>query len=352
MTANSHAITRYGLLIFLTNEDGTIGVGEASPVGVGTFDEVKRIAEDIHRLSSLILGTISQSSSYHQLLRRIEIPNTIRFGLESAYIDLQGQLMGVPASELVGGRVTNIPINLLIASETLNEALSELSELATKGFTSIKLKVGTRSLGEEIMFVSSIREAVGHDAKIRIDVNGCWGANQAIESLQQLEPYNLEYVEQPTSPDDREGLARVRRSISIPIALDESIGSIEQGIQIITQDVADILVIKAARLGGFHNAQTIVDMADTKGKSVVITSSLESGVGILASANLASTLPHHRFAHGLATGLLLTNDLTASDQLIADGTLTIPPGSGLGFKLLETTMENFGIGIAGHNDYF
>lgn len=351
ITAHSRAVTRYGLLIFLTAEDGTVGVGEASPIGVGSHEEVERIAEDIRHLSRIILRTIPQGSDYHQLLRRIEMPNTIRFGLESAYIDLQGQLMGMSALELIGGRVTKIPINSLIASETLDEALSELSVLATKGFTSIKLKVGARGLEEEIAFVSSIREAVGPDIKIRIDVNGCWGVNQAIEALKQFEPYNLEYVEQPTSPDDQEGLAKVRRAVSIPIALDESIGSIEQGIQIITQDLADILVIKAARLGGIHNAQTIGQMADTKKISVVVTSSLESGVGILASAYLASTIPCHRFAHGLGTGLLLTDDLTSSDHLIANGILTIPSGSGLGFKLVETTLKRYGIGIAGQNDY-
>jgi O-succinylbenzoate synthase len=175
------------------------------------------------------------------------------------------------------------------------------------GCHTVKVKVGDPE-GEDR--VRAVREAVGPAAHLRLDANGSWDLEQAIRSLEVLARYDIELVEDPvpTLAD----LARLRRRTSIPLAAEASIRTMEDVIEMRRLDAADVLVIKPQRIGGIVAALRAAELAAIP---VVVSSALETSVGLAACLAVAAALPASPYAHGIGTATLLAEDV-ASDPLL------------------------------------
>ena len=347
VTARSAANVRHGLLLFLHTDDGPVGLGEASPVGAGSVEEVRKTATYLKGFASNLLGldpTLHTNALPDPLP---DLPAQLRFGLETALLDLKGKSSGKPLASLLGGTPSSIPVNALLASDSPAVVAAEATDAVAHGFGTIKLKVAQGSFSQDETLVSAVREAVGPDIKIRLDANQGWSVGEAIENLQRLEPYGLEYVEDPVPGHQAPRLPEVRSSVSVPIAADETLDLDNPLLRQFAMDNADVLVVKAARLGSLHHALETIRLGKEKGKKIVVTSSLESGVGISASVHLASTLEAHPLAHGLATGPLLVSDLLTTSPFPWTGTLTAPVGPGLGVSVDNGLLEKYSIPING-----
>ena len=343
VTARDAVNVRHGLLLFLHNDDGQVGVGEASPVGAGSEAEIREVGADLESIAPGLLGL-------DPILHTNILPDlsaNLRFGLETALLDLKGKSSGKPLAALLGGTPSSLPVNALIASDTPNDATTEAKGAVSRGFRTIKLKVAHGSPEKDETLVSAVREAVGPDVKIRLDANQGWSVREAIDNLQRLEPYGLEYVEDPVLGHETARLPEVRSAVSVPIAADETLGLENPQLRQIAIDSADVLVVKAARLGGVYEALEMVRLGIEKGKGIAVTSSLESGVGIAAGVHLASTLETHSLAHGLATGHLLESDLLTTSPFPRTGALTAPAGPGLGVSVDDSLLEKYSIPING-----
>lgn len=343
VSADSTSSTRFGLLVFLRTSDGITGTGEASPVGVGSLAEVNGIVSALRKIAPRLL-------SHLDVVERIIIeglPPALSFGLETAVRDIRGQYVGAPLTALFGGKPSKLAVNAIIISELPAQAAAEAGVALKSGFNCVKLKVGSGTPEHEEEIVAAVRRAVGPDTQIRLDANQAWGVEQAIEEIRRFSRYNLEYVEQPVAANDILGMARVRRAVSVPLAADESLGSIVDLHRILDTGAADVFIIKAARLGGFRKALHIVSEAMERGHRVVVTTSLESGIGIAANAHLAGAVPPQPKAHGLATGILLEDDLLSARWAPADGFLQIPTGPGLGVRVNAASLRKYSSGIIG-----
>lgn len=339
--------TRYGLLLFLHGDNGSVGIGEASPVGAGSREEVEAIGASLEETAPHLLGIKPLSRTELPSLTERHAPPVLRFGIETALLDLRGKALVRNASELLNGAAKSLPVNALIASESPGEAAMEAKDAAGAGFGSIKLKVGLESAEQDEELVSAVRQAVGTDIKVRIDANRKWGLREAIAALRGLEQYDIEYVEDPIKEDDTAALTELRHSVAIPVAVDEALGVADKTQRLAAVDSADILVIKAGQLGGLNESLELMRLAEDKGKGLVVTSSLESGVGLAASVHLAATLTAHPFAHGLATASLLESDLLSAASLPWRGSVMTPAGIGLGVSVDGSLLERYGIDVAG-----
>ena len=347
LTSGAEAQIRYGLLLFLLSDSGLMGIGEASPIGAGSEKEIEETASLIDCLAPQVLQIDLDSSESLQQVRALPMPPVVRFGIETALLDLMGKAIGRSALELLGGKPIPLPVNALITTELPQGAAAKAREAVALGFASLKLKVALGSIEQDEALVSSVRQAVGPKMKLRIDPNQGWSVSQAIDSIQRLAPYGLEYVEQPVLAEEVAGLNAVRRGSSVLIAADEALGSIDDLERLAEEGAADLFIVKAGRLGGLEAAREVMRLAEKAGKPVVVTSSLESGVGLAASVHLAATLPSHPFAHGLATGLLLENDLLTSPILPSNGMIPVPTGNGLGVDVDMRAVDKYSIGIKG-----
>ncbi|MBI2171964.1 MAG: o-succinylbenzoate synthase [Chloroflexi bacterium] len=353
VTSEGRATVKFGMLVTLLSDDGVTGIGEASPVGPSAQAEVKAEAALLESLAPHVVrgarpgaGVPIWTEDQLPDLRPFVALPSLAFGLETAYLDLLSKARGKSICELLGWTRQELPVNAIIASDSPQEAAAEAAQAVTEGFTSLKLKVG-QGLETDVALVGAVRGAVGPSVKLRADTNGAWTVPHAMEAIRRLAPFDLEYVEQPVAAHDLPGMAMVRRSGSVPIAADEALRSPGDVERIAKAGAADIFVLKAARLGGLRASLQAVEAADRWGKTCVVTSSLESGVGLAASAHLASFLERHPFAHGLATGLLYLSDLLERPLLPKGQTLPTPQGPGLGVALDQEQLRRYAIDIRG-----
>ncbi|MGI8948801.1 MAG: o-succinylbenzoate synthase [Ornithinimicrobium sp.] len=193
------------------------------------------------------------------------------------------------------------------------------------GCTTAKVKVAQRGQGlmDDLDRVAAVRAHLGPAARVRVDANAGWDLTQARDALIRLSAYDLEYAEQPVAevPD----LARLRRTlaadgVSVPIAADESIRRAQDPIRIAREQAADLVVVKVAPLGGVRAALRIVAQC---GLPAVVSSALDTSVGIAAGVALAAALPDLRHDCGLGTVALLQGDVTGAPLRPAQGLLTL-----------------------------
>jgi L-alanine-DL-glutamate epimerase-like enolase superfamily enzyme len=177
--------------------------------------------------------------------------------------------------------------------------------------------------------------------KLRLDANGAWGVEQAIRTIQALAACGLEFVEQPVRPGDLKSMRRVREAVGTPIAADEDITDLDAARRVLQLGAAQILVLKPMVVGGLRPARKIVELAQAAGAAVVVTTTLDTGVGAAAALHLATTLPPSSLACGLATGDLLVNDLLLRPLAVSDGRMQLPEGAGLGIELDEAKLQSY-----------
>jgi O-succinylbenzoate synthase len=203
-----------------------------------------------------------------------------------------------------------VAVNAVIAPLSPPEAAEAALEAVRQGIVCVKVKVG---VGDDLGRVSEVRNAVGPGVKIRVDANGAWDLDTARRRLRDLARYDLELAEQPVA--SLEDLARLRRLVDVPLAADESVRDRHDARRLVRLGAADALVVKVQPLGGVRAALAVIE---TAGIPAIVSSMLETSVGLAAGLALAAALPELPFACGLATATLLEADVT-TDPLVPRG---------------------------------
>ncbi|GAA4608404.1 O-succinylbenzoate synthase [Actinoplanes octamycinicus] len=215
-----------------------------------------------------------------------------------------------------------VPVNCIIPAVDPAQAhhLTRSSECRTA-----KVKVGSHpaSLNEDLARVEAVRDALGPTGALRIDVNGAWDVTEAVRNIGLLDRSagGLQYVEQPCQTIDE--LASVRRRVDVRIAADESIRRAADPLRVSLAGAADVAVVKCAPLGGVRRALEIIEQT---GLPCVVSSALETSIGLVSELFLAAALPELDFACGLDTLALFEGDLTTAEGAIRPraGVLRVP----------------------------
>lgn len=215
----------------------------------------------------------------------------------------------------------HIRVNATVPAVDAAEIPSVLARFP--GCRTAKVKVAERSqvLADDIARVSAVRDALGPEGRIRVDANAGWNVDQAERAIHALATFDLEYVEQPCA--SVEELAEIRARVAdfdVPIAADESVRKASDPLAVARAGAADIIIVKAQPLGGIHAALRI---AGEVGLPVVVSSALDTSVGISMGAHLAAALPQLDFDCGLATTALLSGDVTRSPLDPVDGAIRV-----------------------------
>jgi len=213
----------------------------------------------------------------------------------------------------------SVPVNVTVPAVGPEQAHAIV---ARSGCRTAKVKVGEpgQDLADDLARVEAVRDALGPSGRMRVDVNGLWDVDTAVAHIAALDRASggLEYVEQPVATV--EDLALVRRRVDVPIAADESIRRAADPYRVRDLEAADVAVLKVQPLGG---VRACLRIAEEIGLPVVVSSALETSVGITAGVALAAALPELPYACGLATVQLLTDDVVAEPLLPVDGELPV-----------------------------
>ena len=331
-------------LVQLQTADGRTGVGEAT-LGPGA-DPTDQADLDA-RVRTLVDEPGAAPAAWDSAVTEPPTPEpsaadlALRAALAGAWLDL-----GAGAH---GPRASSVAVNALIGAETLHASVAAARDAVAAGFTTLKLKGGGEaSTAELVERLMAVRAAVGAAVGLRLDVNGAWSSAVAAERLAALRPVGLELVEQPVAagPGASIVLARLRSASGAALAADESVTSARAAAELLEAGAVDVLVVKPARVGGPAAALAIAASAGAVGAGVVISTLLETGVGLRTALVTAALLPAGGLdrAHGLATGPLLATDLVQGGGVtVAAGRAACPAGPGLALTLDAAAIERSAI---------
>lgn len=217
----------------------------------------------------------------------------------------------------------SIPVNATLPAVPLDRVAATLARFGACRTVKIKVAERGETLADDVARVGEVRRLVGPEGRIRLDANGGWNLDEAEHAIRALERFDLEYVEQPCASIDE--LAELRRRIhrlGVPIAADESVRKAADPLAVARAGAADLLVIKAAPLGGIDRALAIVAEA---GLPAVVSSALDTSIGLAMGAELAARLPQLEHDCGLGTAALLADDVVADPLRPVDGAIAVRP---------------------------
>lgn len=321
--------TKETWFIFLS-DNGKIGIGECGILRGLSVDD-RPYYEDKLRWAcqNIQLGLDTLVSEL------VEFPS-IQFGLEMAFKSLQSdQPFELFPSEFTKGNDT-IPINGLIWMGDEAFMREQIKAKLSEGFRCIKLKIGAIDFQTELNLIKSIRREFSKDAiEIRVDANGAFAIDSALEKLKRLSDYQLHSIEQPIKAGQIQEMAQLCSQTPLPIALDEELIGVfdytdkEQLLQTIQPQY---IILKPSFIGGFKGSQEWINLANAQQIGWWITSALESNVGLNAIAQWTYTL-NNKLPQGLGTGGLFTNNFDSPLQ-VKNGTLHYNSNLNWKFNLL------------------
>lgn len=341
---------RESVLLLLTTESGAVGVGEAAPLAGFGGESPSAAGGALVRAAQRLMGR--DPRELEALLDELEALEPTapgaRAAVDTALHDLAARGANLRVADVLAKGAKSharrqVAVNALVFDSSPRAAAEEARRAVGEGFGTIKLKLGAHTLQDDCVRVAAVREAIGAAPKLRLDANGAWGETEASRALDRLADFEVEFVEQPVAAEDIAALARVRRRSPIPIAADEALRDDRSALDVLARCAADLLVLKPGALGGLRVANRIAAQARARGIEVVVTSSLDSVVGVTAALHLAAALdgPH---ASGLATGSLFAEDLAPSLP-VRRGQLRLDATAGLGVEIDASALRRLATGM-------
>jgi o-succinylbenzoate synthase len=339
VTARGRLEQREMVLLRMRDEDGQAGLGEAVPMSLRGGASLADVVRELKALDDL---TSLDESAFGGALAGYSAP--ARCAVSTALLDLRGRRAGnearpdaepgpVPDATPVAAAPAVACNATLVAGEPAVVA-ADAAQWAEEGFSTFKLKLGA---GEDVARVRAVREAVGPDARIRVDANAAWDLEIAKRTLAALEPFGIELAEQPVAT--LEELAALAASTSIPLAADESVADVAEAERAAALGACAYTGIKLTKVGGPEQALAIADILPA-----YLSSGLDGPVGIAAAAQVALTLQETDrperldLAHGLATQRLFASTVASVECELHEGMLHLPPGPGVGVEIDETAL--------------
>ncbi|MFW6435017.1 MAG: o-succinylbenzoate synthase [Halovenus sp.] len=320
-TARGTIDVREGFLVRIET-DGLEGIGEATPL-VGWTESYEECR------TALIRGeAIANELDWGIALAKLEAP-AARHGLSLALADGRAKAESVPLYRSLGGSsdVEQVPVNVTLGANEPDVLAERAAQSVEQGYRSIKLKIGTNGIEEDVERVRAVRNAVGDDIELRADANGAWTREQAIRAIDRLAALDVSYVEQPLPTADLSEHAGLRGR-GVDIALDESLAA-HDVVDIIESDAADVLILKPMVLGGPDRTVAAAKRCQAAGIVPVISTTIDAVVARVGAVHAAAAIPDIRPC-GLATGGRLATDLARDPAPVHDGQIRVPQEDGLG----------------------
>lgn len=334
------------MLVRVHCSDGIVGVGEGTTIGGlaygGESPESMKLAIDTY--FAPVMNGQDATRVQHLMARVGKMVKENRFAksaVETALLDAQGKRVGLPVSELMGGRRRDsLPVAWTLASGNTDRDIAEAeSMLSLRRHNIFKLKIGARPLAEDIAHVAAIKRALGDRAAVRVDVNMAWSETDAARGMAALADAGCELVEQPVASSST--LARLVRRFPVALMADESLTGPESAFEIARVHGADVFAVKIEQSGGLFAAQRVAAIADAAGIGLYGGTMLEGAVGTVASAHVFSTFPNLQWGTELFGPLLLTEEILTTPLAYRDFELSVPSGPGLGITLDEDRLAFF-----------
>jgi o-succinylbenzoate synthase len=327
------------VVVKIVTDYGVYGWGEASPSERVTGETAETVIKVLDKIAPKLIGMCPLRIEQDvELMDNLVAGNpSAKAAIDIALHDIFGKTVRKELYRVLGGYRTEVLTDITLSIKSPKEMARDAVKAVKKGFKALKVKVGVNP-EEDVERIRLIREAVGEKIEIRIDANQGWTPKQAIEVLNKIEKFNIQFAEQPVPAEDLKGLMEVKRNSSIPIMADESVHSPEDALRLIRAEAVDLINIKLMKSGGIHKAKKIAAIAEAAGIPCMIGCMGESEIGIAAGAHLAAAVRNIQYAD-LDSDLLLKDKLvTKGGTKVKNSMRTFPKQHGLGIRELNSKI--------------
>lgn len=326
-------------LIEIEAEDGTIGYGEttAAPdadaqkiillklaksfIGRSVFD-ITAARDDAYKRNFLVFG--GNMPRY---------ANQLFCGLEMAAMDLQGKLLNLPVWDLLGGEQRkNVGYFYFLQGESTEELVADAKAGAEAGHPIIYLKVGI-SPDYDLANIRAIRDAIGPDHRLRLDANEAWDPALGLRMLKAIEPYNIEYVEQPTTSLSLLPLKHLKDRSPIALGADQSVFTLQDVYQACATGAADMIAVGPREIGGLRAMLKAAAICEGAGLTLCIHSSMTTGITTCAEHHIGRAATNLDDGNQIMWQLLKDNIIDTPSLEPQKGVLSLEGRPGLGFDL-------------------
>ena len=328
-------------IVRIHSNDGIYGIGEGCPGTRITGDTQASNFEMAQLLAKALIGKnpLAIEERMRDIHRLLDFNSTVKSAFDIALYDLLAKNADLPLYALLGGEKRTLHTDYTVGLDEPEIMKKEALEFIEKGYPALKVKLGTNKK-DNVERIRIIREAIGDDTPIRLDANQGWDVSTAIQTLKELEQYDIQYCEEPIPCWDNKGLKRVRDNCPIPIMADESIHDHFDAFRLADMEACDFFNIKLAKSGGILTALKINAVGEGAGIKCMVGCMDETRLALTASAHLVSARPNIAFTD-LDAHLFLSEDPVVGGMIENNGVITLPDTPGHGADIPEEYLNTY-----------
>ena len=334
------------ILVRVCSQNGAEGWGEATPDPNVTGETWAGTAETLrHDLAPALIGRDARDRErvLRALDARIEGAPSAKAALDIALHDLVARSIGIPLWQLLGGRARDaLQISRVISMGEPAAMAAAAIRHVEDGFRTVKVKVGdVTDLRLDVHRVADVRDAVGPDIAIKVDVNQGWRSpGTATQMIRAIEPSQPAYIEQPVLSWDMEGLAEVRRQTGATIMIDEGCHGPRDMLRAVNLRAADLVNIKLMKTGGILNALRLNAIAEAAGISAQVGTMVESSIASAAGLHTAIAMANVKTVE-MGGPLMLAEDIGDARAWYQHDLVSVPDAPGLGIDVDVERVRRF-----------
>lgn len=344
-----HTITAQAIVVgCVRDEDGREGWSEVATIGGASYGEStpEAIKANIDAyITPLITGEdpIHFDRIMHKVSKQVRGNYFAKTVVEGAIVDLAARSKNVPAFELFGGQIhQSLPIAWTLASGNTDTDIEEAQEmLRTKRHNIFKLKIGKGDPFKNVEHVRAIKQAIGDQARITVDVNQAWDEDTSNYCIAALQDAGVSMVEQPLQTWDFEGMSRLVSKFDVPIMADEAATSIQDVFRIAKYRAGNSIALKPCKHGGLTQTKKVAGIAEASGLGLYGGTMIESSLGTAMCAQLYATIPEMKFGTEIFGPLLFKDSITTNAIEFRDFEVVIPDGVGFGMEIDKEKVKHY-----------
>lgn len=345
------------VIVKIYSDEGILGIGCSSVLAASyCMDNQESTMAKLKELSkNILIGADPMNTE--MILNKVD--EALRFStltkapIDYALYDLKGRALNVPVYDLIGGLAREtMPVEWILTFDTTEKMAESAIKYINAGFNSLKCKTG-KNIKSAVERFAAVRDAVGPDVEIGVDMDGVFNAHDAIKLIKELEKFDLHFAEQPVSKLDIRGFVEVRRKVDVPIVADESAWSIEETVNLINADACDVCHLALDRIGGFRKALQFRALLDAHRMDYAICTYNAPGINHAVISHFAASCSKRgpicdelgtifMFTGGTDTDNIDHPDIVKEiNSRIIGGVAYAPKGPGLGIELNDELVEAY-----------
>ena len=334
------------VIVRLTGESGTVGYGEASPWSVFTGTPEASYAALDRYLRPHVIGTrIGDFESVMKLAQKVVVHCTeAKSALESAWLDLAGNLLSQPVWALLGDRHRDrIPLSVSLANPDFDADKALVQRLVDDGIKFVKLKTGFRDHAFDMMRLEYLKTDVP-ELTVRVDYNQGLGVDEAMQQVPEIDRLQPSFIEQPVAQHEYPAMAALRKLTRAPLLADESVFGPEDMRRALKEEICDGVSVKIMKSGGMRRGMEVAGLAEDAGLPAYGGDMFESGLAHLAGVHMIACTPNISLGcEFYQATYYLVNDLLEQPFPIEDGAVVVPDTPGLGMAVDMQRLHQFAI---------